>query len=501
MHYGHINSMKDKTFKLLKGVKNMKKKLLSLLLVLVMCFGVLPISPVVSANESELEPENWTREGDFYFTIYDNQAAVCSYVGNDTEVIVPSAFKGRDVTYFNAGLLDDCPVKDNVTSIYFPSTIYAHFEYEWYEWSSGYYVRSGFNLRPYKSLCHITISLGNPFYKDVYGCVLSKDGKTLWYVPNKYDDSFSTSKFSTVTDIRNIGSETIEKLTIGKNIKSIDMTGIYCENLKELYITTKTDNVYESGSDEDYGYIPKIATIYCYKSSGAYKYFKKLNNFLKEYIKDVELYSIVTEPKKPEKSSIKSIEYKKFEAKDSKEYSVKITVKDVGATGYKIYRYDSKSKKYEYLGKAGNGYGSLVYVDKTAKPSKNYKYKVASYNKANKLYSYQSKSSAKSITPKLPKPKKLSFTATYSPEVKGVSGSDFISFKLNKKSCSGYKLYRWNSSKKKYAVIDTSWLSYNYDLNVKKGKTYTYKIRAFAKSSTGKIVYGPYSEKVKVKCK
>ena len=478
----------------------MKNKLLSLLSVLAILIGILPIAPVVSAYEEALAPEHWKKDGDFYFVIYGGDAMVCSYVGTETEVVVPSFYKGREVTHFNAGLLDDCPVKDKVKSVYFPSTIYGHFEHENYEWSSGYYIRSGFNFKEYKSLNHIDISLANPFYKDVRGCVLSKDGKSLWYVPNAYSKTFSTSDFDGLTTVYNIGSEKIKSLTIGKSIEKIYINGIACPNLEKLYITTKNGKIIEEGHDEESFHIPKSANIYCYKSSGAYKFFKEYNADTKKLDLKAKLYNIITEPKKPKKSGVKSIEYKKFEAKDCKEYSVKITAKDVGATGYKIYRYDSKSKKYKYLGKAGNGYGSLVYVDKTAKPNVKYKYKVASYNKANKLYTYQSKSSAKSITPKLPKPKKLSFTAKYSPEISGISGSDYISFKLAKKSCSGYKLYRWNSSKKKYEVIDTSWLSYNHDLSVKKGKTYAYKIRAFAKSSTGKIIYGPYSKKIKVKC-
>ncbi len=462
----------------------MKKRILSLLLVLVMCIGILPFAPSVSASEAALEPENWQKEGDFYFVIYGGDAMVCSYVGNETRVVVPSSYKGRDVTDFNYDLLSDCPVKEDVTEIYFPSTICGYFKYEWHEDGSGYYFKSGFNLSAYNSLKTIEISGANPYFKDREGCVYSKNGKVLWYVPyNGGSITFSTSKYSGVTEVRNIRSKRIKYLTIGASVEKIYLDNIDCPNVKELYITTKTDNIVHD--DMEYCNIKDGAVIYCYKSSGAYEYFK-----------GSKIFSIVTEPKKPaKKTSIKSVKYSRCDPYDTDNYAVKITVKDVGASGYKIYRYNSSSKKYEYIGKTTDG--STTYVDRTAKPSKTYKYKAAAYNYSNKLYSANtSKSGVKSVKTTLTKPKKLSFTATFT------NGGVKVNFE--KISCSGYALYRYNSETKKYELVrrgDYGHFSVDGDITAVKGKTYTYKMRAYNKSSTGKIVYGPYSEKVKIKCK
>ena len=315
----------------------------------------------------------------------------------------------------------------------------------------------------------------------------------MWHIPYNLGTSFSTSDYDSVTEIKGLKSKSIKNLTIGKNIKTIDFDGIFCLGLENLYITTKTDDIKPEGND---GIIDSDATIYCYKSSGAYEYFTeenagKIKAGLSEYTN-----KIVTEPKKPKKPVIESIKYGRYYTENTtalKVYCVKITVKDTKADGYKFYRYNSKTKKYEYLGK--NEYGGLTYTDKTAKPGKTYKYKVVAYDKENKLTTNSSKSSAKSITTKLKKPGKISVSARY---VKS-NVKDYVAFDIEKKVASGYQIYKWNSSKKKYELMDVSTYLYNYDFDVKKGKTYTYKVRAVAKSATGKIVYGPYTDKIKVK--
>ncbi len=459
----------------------MKKRLLSLILVIVMC---LSISPIASANIDALEPENWKKDGDFYFVIYGGDAMVCAYAGNDTQVVVPSSYKGRDVTHFNYDLLSKSPVKDKVTEIYFPSTICGYFEDEWYEDGSGYYIYDGFNLANYDSLKTVEISRANPYFKDREGCIYSKDGKVLWYVPyNGGRITFSTSKYSGVTEVRNISSKRIKYLTIGKSVEKIYLDNVDCPNVKEFYITSKTDNIVHD--DMEYCNIKNGADIYCYKSSGVYDYFK-----------GTKIYNLVTEPKKPtKKASITSVKYSKCDPYNNDNYAVKITLKDIGVSGHKIYRYNSSSKKYEYIGKTSDG--SKTYIDRTAKPSKTYKYKVAPFNYSDKLYSANgSKSSAKSVKTTLSKPEKMSFTATYK--------SNGVTVKFKKQSYSGYALYRYNSKTKKYELIrrgDYQHFSYDGDITADKGKTYTYKMRAYNESSTGKRVYGPYSEKVKVKCK
>ena len=450
----------------------MKKRILCLIAAVIICVSAIPFS--TSAFSSAVD---WVKEGDWYFDIVDGDAIVTAYAGNETNIVVPSSYKGRDVTYFNSDLLTKCPNQDKVTEIYFPSTIYGYFEYESDNYGSGYSKYVGFKIKDYKSLERVEISSANPFYCDIKGRgVYSKDRKILWYVPYNggYLD-FRISANEDVVEIRNISSPKIKQLTIGKNIKKIDFTRINCPNLKSLYITSKTDDVI---FDKEINNIPKDTIVYCYKSSAVYKALKKMGH-----------KNIVTEPEKPQTPTIESIKYGRYDAHN---YAVKLKISNVGAYEYKVYRYNGKTKKYEYLGKTD----WREYIDKTAKPGKTYKYKVTARDKENKLYSdTSSRSKAKSITPKLTKPGKVRVSTFFSSY--GTDGR--VEFTAEKKVGTGHIIYRYNSSKKKYEKIETFYGLEGFDWDVKTGKTYTYKIRAFKRASTGEKVYGPYSDKIKVK--
>ena len=155
----------------------------------------------------------------------------------------------------------------------------------------------------------------------------------------------------------------------------------------------------------------------------------------------------------------------------SKSNYVKVSWSKVsGATEYLVYRYNSKTKTYDYIGKSKKTY----YNDKKVKNGSKYYYKVkASYVKDGKTY-YGDLSDKKSIkySSTLGKTTKITATATTN------------SIKLTWKkvtSAVGYTIYRYDSSKKKYVKIgSTKKLSYT-NKKLKSGKKYTYMVKAYTK--------------------
>ena len=145
-----------------------------------------------------------------------------------------------------------------------------------------------------------------------------------------------------------------------------------------------------------------------------------------------------------------------------------------GASKYYVYRKTSKSGKWSYLGSTK----STSYVDKTAKNRKKYYYAVksvdgdsASYHSTSHFNSY-----CKSITfISAPKPASVK------------SSKSGVTFKWNKVSgVSGYYVYRktGSGSYKKIATVKGYKKVSYLDKTAKKGKTYTYMVKAYYGSTT-----------------
>ena len=158
-------------------------------------------------------------------------------------------------------------------------------------------------------------------------------------------------------------------------------------------------------------------------------------------------------------------------------------VKD--ANGYRIYRYDSASKKWVIAVKSTT---KTAYTFKDLKTGTSYSFRVVPYQKVSKKVYWGSYKTIKA-TPTLAKPtgfKELPSERTT------------LSFKWNKVSgAAGYRIYKYNTATKKWDTVlkatkDTSFT----DTKLKPGTQYSYKVKAYRKVS-GKYFYSPASSTFK----
>ena len=157
-----------------------------------------------------------------------------------------------------------------------------------------------------------------------------------------------------------------------------------------------------------------------------------------------------------------------------------------GAIGYEIYRAESSTGTDKLIKTIDSG-KTVSCLDTSAVPKKKYYYKIRARDK-NGLYT--AKSSYRTVTSKMPVPKITSVKK---------SGNK-VTIKWKKLSyISEYKVYRSTKATSGYVLLGTkestqSTITYYDSKDLKKGKTYYYKIRAVKKG-----VNGGYSEYKKVK--
>ncbi|MGN1444145.1 MAG: fibronectin type III domain-containing protein, partial [Acutalibacteraceae bacterium] len=169
-------------------------------------------------------------------------------------------------------------------------------------------------------------------------------------------------------------------------------------------------------------------------------------------------------------------------ATSSSETSVKIAWKAVaGATGYRIYLYNTSTKKYETL----TNTKATSYTATKLKSATEYKFAVRAYaNISGKTYWADSYKTVAATT----KPGTPTLTAT--------AGAKKATLKWNAQTgADGYVLYMATSKNGKYTKIAT--LKGNTKVSYTKtgltaGKTYYFKVAAY-KTYAGSNVYGAYS--------
>lgn len=183
----------------------------------------------------------------------------------------------------------------------------------------------------------------------------------------------------------------------------------------------------------------------------------------------------------------------------SKQTTTSVTLKwkkNAKAKGYYVYAYDSAKKKYVKVKDTTKTSAKITKISgKKLKAGTTYKFKVTAYTKSgkkkvtikNSTYKLSAATSPKKVTVSSLK-KKSSTKATL--KWKKVSGA------------SGYQIYMKTGSGK-YKCVKTikkgKTTSYTKS-GLKKGKKYTFKVRAYKKVS-GKTVYGSYSKTKSIKMK
>ena len=130
------------------------------------------------------------------------------------------------------------------------------------------------------------------------------------------------------------------------------------------------------------------------------------------------------------------------------------------------------------------------YVYKKAELGKKYKFAVKAYKKADgkTVYSKYNKVSIKAV------PQSPTINA------KATKGSVKVTWKKVSSVVTGYRVYRKTGKTwRRIGVVDRKTTNFR-DKTVKKGKTYTYRVRAYRKSN-GKNVYGKYSNEIRLQAK
>ncbi len=156
-------------------------------------------------------------------------------------------------------------------------------------------------------------------------------------------------------------------------------------------------------------------------------------------------------------------------------------------SGYVIYKYNPNSKTYKYYGKTKN----TTYKISKLKAGTIYKIKVKAYKTVGKTDYYGEYSQ---ILTAITTPNKVTKLKTKSKTRNKLN----ITWK-KVSNASGYKVYVYNTNKKKYDVYTAKKNSISIK-NLRAGKKYKIKVRAYRKS--GKICsYGNYSSILKVKTK
>lgn len=180
-----------------------------------------------------------------------------------------------------------------------------------------------------------------------------------------------------------------------------------------------------------------------------------------------------------------------LKASNQKTTSLKLNWKKAeGATGYKVYKYNTKTKKYQKIATTK----STSYTVKKLKAGTKYQFKVLAYRTVNKK-EYTGKYSSVLATATKPSTPKISKLTTKSKKVtvnwKKVSGA------------SGYDVYMAKSKKGKYTKIGNvnkgSTVKYTKSKLTKK-KTYYFKIRTY-KTVNGKKIYSSYSSAKSIRVK
>lgn len=148
-----------------------------------------------------------------------------------------------------------------------------------------------------------------------------------------------------------------------------------------------------------------------------------------------------------------------------------------GAQGYKIYRKTSEKGNWKLIGTTTNN-KKFYYVDKTAENGKTYYYSVqAYYSKTNSTYNQTGLKKKFVDTPDVK-------TKEYSKSIKlswdDIDGAD------------KYAIYKKVSGKSEWKKVTTTQNTTYKDTAVKKGKTYSYRVRAI----DGKTLSGYKTQKV-----
>lgn len=142
-----------------------------------------------------------------------------------------------------------------------------------------------------------------------------------------------------------------------------------------------------------------------------------------------------------------------------------------GVSGYRVYRYDSSTKKWKTL-KTISRSSTTEYKDSGLSPATKYKYKIKAYKRVNGKAVWGSASTVKNTTTK---PSAAKFS-------KSSATKTSVTLNWNPVKCSGYTLYQKKDSKytKITDIKDMNVSSFEIK-NLQSDTEYSFKIKAYAR--------------------
>ncbi len=157
-----------------------------------------------------------------------------------------------------------------------------------------------------------------------------------------------------------------------------------------------------------------------------------------------------------------------------------------GATGYRVYQYNSSSKKYELIQTVTTNKATV----KDLKAGTKYRFKVRAYIKENSVNMFGKYSSVLATATKTATPKITSCTVKNGKVTlkwSSVSGESGYQIYYSTKKDSGYQKYsNYKANTTKGSVS-----------GLKKGKTYYFKVRTYIKTDSGNV-YSSWSEPYRI---
>lgn len=103
----------------MKFAREMMKKSFFIVLSVILCVLCFPI--IVKADE----PDNTKYSaGNFYYHVHEGYVSICGYVGDDTEIIIPSNIAGSPVSEIESKAFDGCDTIEKITISETVDTLY-----------------------------------------------------------------------------------------------------------------------------------------------------------------------------------------------------------------------------------------------------------------------------------------------------------------------------------------------------------------------------------------
>ena len=154
-----------------------------------------------------------------------------------------------------------------------------------------------------------------------------------------------------------------------------------------------------------------------------------------------------------------------------------------GASGYRIYRYNTSTKKWESVKTIGDG-SAVTYRDSGLKSGTQYKYKVKAYVRYNGVV-YWGSASKEILT--ATKPSKVSISKI------NISTTSVRLF-WNKVSCTGYKVQQSSDGGKTWKTVKLVKNATELKITgLKKNTAYKYRVLAYKSNGAGRNALGAWS--------